>query len=206
MNGGKYRGEGGVRGTVEIKMEEQTPSRDRSSILGSSQDHPAPVGVTVKTKIERGDRYSAPEIYNLEITLLEVVHGKEAIERIKAQGVSNKLPKAGYEYILVRIRFGYFSKARGFGHAHEAYRIGDGSFSATSADGNTEYEIPSVIRQPQPQLVGISFSAGESREGWIVLQVPETEKEPLLSFHREYAENVYGVWGSVWFQLYDSSR
>lgn len=159
--------------------------------------------MTVKTKIERGDRYSAPEIYNLEITLLEVIRGKEALDRIKVQSISDALPKVGFEYVLVRIRFGYFSKARGFEHAHEAYRIGDGSFSAMSADGDTEYAIPSVIRQPQPQLVGISFSAGESREGWIVLQVPETEKEPLLSFHRDYAENVYGVWGSVWFQLSD---
>jgi hypothetical protein len=186
---------------VGIKMAEERGKEKRDATLGSQPDHAAPVGVTVKAKIERGDRYSAPEIYNLDITLLEVVRGKEGWERIKEQGVSDELPKAGYEYVLIRIGFGYFSKARGFGHAHEAYRIGNGSFSAVSADGKTEYEIPSVLRQPQPQLVGMSFSAGESREGWIVLQVPETEKEPLLSFRREYAENVYGVWGSVWFQL-----
>jgi hypothetical protein len=183
-------------------MEEQMASRNGGLTLGSRQDCPVPVGVTVKTKIELGDRYSAPEIYSLEITLLEVVRGKEAWNRTEGEGVSDKLPKPGFEYVLVHIRFGFFSKARGFGHAHEAYRIGEGSFSATSADGKTQYEIPSVTRQPQPQLVGLSFLIGESREGWIIFQVPETEKRPLLSFHRDYAENVYGVWGSVWFQLY----
>ena len=170
--------------------------------LGSSQEHPAPVGVTVKTKIERGDRYSAPEIYSLEITLLEVLRGKEAWDRIKVEGMSDEPPKAGFEYLLAHIRFGFFSKARGFGHANEAYRIGESSFSATSADGKTKYEFPSVSQPPQPQLVGLSFSTGESREGWVIFQVPETEKRPLLSFHRDYAENVYGVWGAVWFRLY----
>jgi len=178
-------GEGGVRG------------------LGSSQEHPAPIGVTVKTKIERGDRYSAPEIYNLEITLLRVMRGKEALERIRAQGVSDEPPKAGFEYVLVHIRFGYFSKARGFGHAHDAYHIDDSSFSTISEDGKTEYETPFIKRQPQPPLVGISCAVGESREGWIVLQVPAALKKPLLSFHRKHTENVYGVWGSVWFQLSD---
>jgi hypothetical protein len=183
-------------------MEEQIPSRNRSSLLGSRQDCSVPVGVTVKTKIELGDRYSAPEIYSLEITLLEIVRGKEAWNRIKSEGVSDNPPRPGFEYILVHIRFGFFSKARGFGHAHEAYRIGEDSFSAASADGKTQYENPSVTRQPQPQLVGLSFLIGKSREGWIIFQVPETEKKPLLSFRRDCSENVYGVWGSVWFQLY----
>jgi hypothetical protein len=170
-------------------------------MLGRSQEHPAPLGMTVKTKIERGDRYSAPEIYHLEITVLEVIRGKEAWDRMKAQGVSEQLPKIGYEYILAYIRFGYYSKARGFGHTYDGYPIDGGGYSVTSEDGKTEYEIPVIKRQPQPPLVGISCAVGESREGWVVLQVPETEKKPLLSFHREYTENVYGVWGSVWFQL-----
>jgi hypothetical protein len=158
--------------------------------------------MTVKARIERGDRYSAPEIYNLQITALEIVRGKEAWKRVQAQGVSDESPKACFEYIMIRIKIGLFSKARWFGHAHEPYRIGSNSFVATSRDGKIEYEIPTIKKQPQPQLVGMSISVGEPREGWIVLQVPVTEKEPLLSFHRKYAENVYGVWGSLWFQLY----
>jgi hypothetical protein len=183
-------------------MTEERGEEKRDAALGSQPDHAAPIGLTVRTKIERGDRYSAPEVYSLEITLLEIVRGKEAWKRVKTQGVSDELPKAGFEYVLIRIRFGYFSKARGFGHGHERYPIGADSFSATSADGKTKYEIPSVTQQPKPQLVGLSLSIGESHEGWIIFQVPETVKKPLLSFHRDYVENVYGVWGSVWFQLY----
>jgi len=36
-----------------IEMEEQIPSRTRSSMLGSHQDHPVPVGVTMKVMTER---------------------------------------------------------------------------------------------------------------------------------------------------------
>jgi hypothetical protein len=185
-----------------INMPEGRGKVKHDSTLGSKPDHAAPIGLTVITKIERGDRYSAPEIYNMEITLLEVIRGEEAWDRIKAQGVSDRLPQSGFEYVLAHIRFGFFSKARGFGHPHEGYHIGVDSFSVTSADGKAKYEIPSVRQQPKPQLVDLSLSIGESLKGWIIFQVPETEKRPLLTFHRDYAENVYGVWGSVWFQLY----
>jgi hypothetical protein len=176
---------------------------DRDNLaLGSSQDRPAPMGVTVKTKIERGDRYSAPEVYHLEVTLLEFVRGKDAWERIKAEGLSDRPPEAGFEYILARIRVGYYCKARGFKRAGEAYRIAAGQFVAVSPDGKTEYHVPTLQRQPQQELIEIPFSPGDSREGWVVLQAEENAEKPLLIFHREYAENVYGVWGPVWFQLY----
>ncbi len=182
-------------------MGEQTTPERRSSGLGSSHDRPVPVGVNVKTKIERGDRQPSPEMYNLDITLLEFIRGKDARERIIAEGVSDQPPAAGYEYLLARIRFGYFRRARGVAE-HSPYRISEGTFAARSRDGVTECELPHLLRQPQPPLLDVPFSAGDSREGWIVLQVPEAEKEPLLVFHRQYAvDNKYGMWSSIWFKL-----
>ena len=179
-------------------MEEQIPFRNRSSMLGSSQDHPVPVGVTTKVMTERG--------YVVEVTVLEIVRGKDAQDRIMAEGVSDKLPKAGFEYVLTHIKFGYFRKAKGMSDPNHAYRIAGSNFSAASADGTTEYEVPSVLRQPQPPLIDTLIPPGESREGWIVLQVPENEKEPLLAFHREYAHSNYVLlhqWRPVWFKLYN---
>ncbi len=183
-------------------MEERIVPPGRSSILGSGQDRPVPIGVTIKTTIEHGDRKPTPERFNLEITVLDAVRGKEALDRIKAEGVSDQAPKAGFEYVLVHIRFGYFRKARGQS-APPSYMLKDGTFTAASADGKVEYEPPSVVRQPQPQLVGVPFSVGDSREGWIFLEVPEKEKKPLMVFHRAHAASAYGVWTSVWFRLYE---
>jgi hypothetical protein len=177
-----------------------TSAENSKPILGTSHSSPAPVGVTIKTTIERGDAYSAPEIYNVEITLLEIARGNEAWERIKVQSSLNEPPKSGFEYVLARIRFGYFRRGRGIGG--EAYRLKEGQFATVSPDGKTEYEIPSVLSQPQPQLLDSTLSPGESRDGWIILQVPKDDKKPLLIFKRQNIEGVHGIWGHMWFQLY----
>jgi hypothetical protein len=167
---------------------------------GSSINNPAPVGVTVTTTVERGDAYLSPEIYNVRITVLEVVRGEEARKRISSQGVSDRPPETGFEYVLTSIRFGYYQ--RGQRQGKEIYKLTEGQFAAVSADGKQEYPLPSVLHQPQPPLIGRVFSHDESHDGWILLQVPVGEKEPRLVFKRKHTEGIYGIWGYVWFQLY----
>jgi hypothetical protein len=173
-----------------------------AATLGISQGRAATVGATVKTKIERGDRYSAPEVYSLEITVCEVLRGKGARERLKTKGISKSMTKTGFEPVLVRIRFGYFSKGRGFGYRTEPYKITEGCFVAVSPDGKTEYEIPAMRRQPQPALLNTPFFPGDMKEGWIVLQAPEGAEDLFLIFNRDYRENIYGFWGPVWFRFF----
>ena len=173
---------------------------NESGIPGSSVNRPAPLGFTVKTTIERGDAYLSPEIYNVEITVLEAVRGKEALERLRSQGAADKSPEAGYEYVLAHIRFGYYQRGRRVGS--EAYELKEGLFVAVSADGQQEYVIPADLPQPQPPLTGKLFNNGDSHEGWILLQVPVAEKEPRLAFKRKHVEGIYGVWGYVWFGLH----
>lgn len=177
-----------------------TPSEDQNRAPGSSHLSPAPAGFTVKTTIERGDSYFSPRLYDVEVTLLEIVRGKEAWERIKAQGVSDQLPKTGSEYILARVNLGY--SRRGRGDEDDPYKLTEGQFAAVSTDGVTEYEIPHVLQQPEPKLIGYTFKSGESHEGWILLQVPEDDKQPLLIFKRQHVEGAYGIWGYIWFQLF----
>jgi hypothetical protein len=167
---------------------------------GDSHDRAIPVGVTARTTIERGNAYLSPEIYNVEITLLDIIRGREALQQVKSQGVVNREPQAGFEYVLVLLRLGYFQRGRRQGS--EAYQLAEGQFAAVSADGKREFDLPAVLRQPQPPLIGLHFNPGESREGRILLEVPAEEKEPRLIFKRQHVEGMYGIWGYVWFRLY----
>ncbi len=174
------------------------------TILGSRHDRPVPVGVTIKTMIERQARNPSTVTYNLEITVLEVLRGGEARDRIRAEGVSEDASKSGFEYLLARLRLKYYPKARGLSE-YEPYMVEKNQFSAVSRDGNTEYELPPVAQQPKMQLIGLSISINKSIEGWIVLQVPLDEKEPLLSFDRDYTESrltLRTARGLLWFKLY----
>ena len=114
--------------------------------------------------------------------------------------MSSELAKSGFEYMLVCLNIGFFRKRRGLGTS-DTYNIRDGQVVAISADGRTQFEIPPVLRQPQPQLIDVTFNPGESHSGWILLQVPKDEAKPLLIFNREYVENVYGIWRPIWFCL-----
>lgn len=175
------------------------PSEDSQLAIGTSPRNPAPLGATIKTKIERGDAYAAPEIYDIAITLQEIVRGEEALQRVKEAEVMAEPPPNGFDYLLVRLTFGYSRRGRGIGE--EPYQLRSGQFIAVSEDGETVYKNPVTIRQPQPPLIGEVFQPGESREGWILFEVPQDESKPLLIFNREFVEGVYGLWGHVWFQL-----
>ena len=170
-----------------------------TSPTGSSHLNPAPVGVSVKTIVERGDAYSGAELCDVEITVLEVIRGEKAWESIKSQGIASKPPRAGFEYLLTHIRFAYSRRGIGFGDG--TYMVSEGQFITVSADGITEYEVPSVVKQPENQLVELPMQSGETHEGWVLLQIPENVKEPLLAFKRQHTEAIYGVRGYVWFQL-----
>jgi hypothetical protein len=176
-------------------------SKGTAPVPGSSHSSPAPIGITVKTTVERGDSYSGAELCDLGITVLEVILGKAAQERIKAQGVANKPVKAGFEYLLARLRFFYSRRGAGF-EEEGTYSVSEGQFITASNDGMKEYEPPPVLKQPEPGLIDLPLHPGETREGWIVLQVPEKDKQPLLVFKRQHVEAIYGLRGYVWFQLH----
>jgi hypothetical protein len=184
----------------EIGVEKHITHAENSDLApGSSHRSPVPLGTAIKIALpyKAEDRQS----YNMEIILLQIVRGKEAWEQVKAQGVSDEPPKAGFEYILALIRFGYFRRARG-GPAGDPYKLMEGQFIVVSSDGKTEYEIPHVLRQPEPELIGYTFKVSEVREGWILMQVPKDDKKPLLIFKREHAgTGGPWLWGYVWFQL-----
>jgi hypothetical protein len=179
--------------------------------LGTFPSSAIPFGVTGKTTIERGHGYYLPKLYNVEITVLETVHGAEAKKHLDAQNISTELLKTDFKPVLTRIRMGYFNRGKATEGQHAAlgggaidvvYTLPEGQFVAFSEDGATEYDVIYIQKQPQPELIGYNFSPGDTREGWILLQVPEDENNPLLAFKREHIEGVYGIWGYIWFHLY----
>jgi hypothetical protein len=151
----------------------------------------APVGTTLEGIMVIWVNLEAPgygnmESYNVKVTILEIVRGEKAWEQIKAADTSNKPPNAGFEYILARIRFGYYAKGSG----NTPYTMKPGDFTALSAD-KRGYEIPSTV-PPKPELIGRVFSPGDSYEGWVPFLVAKNDNKPLML----YAPVV------MWFQLY----
>ena len=135
----------------------------------------------------------------MEITILEAVRGKDAWARLEAQGAARP-PRSGFEYVLARVRFGYYRKRR-WAVEDELYQLTERQFAVVCADGKTPTDLPSQPKQPQPQLIGRVFRPGDTAAGWILLQVPADEEKPLLVFKREHTEGVYGIFGYLWFQL-----
>ena len=72
-------------------------ARAQSQGAGFSPLKPAQVGTRLGTVIECGFGYSPHEKYDVKVTLLEVLRGDKASERIKAASASIQPPKAGFE-------------------------------------------------------------------------------------------------------------
>jgi hypothetical protein len=168
-----------------------------ASQLGYSITSPAPIGVTVAGIVEVGTGYTSHELYDISITLLEVLRGSEAWGRIRVADVSNGLPDAGFEYVLARIKFEFYARGAPGNLSHQ---LNGAQFIALSRDGQ-RYQVTSTV-PPAPELKGTLFS-GDSAEGWIVFQVPENDGKPLMTFDA----GVGGIeavehGGDIWFQLY----
>jgi hypothetical protein len=176
--------------------------QQHSSLPGSSPLRAAPVGATLTTKIERGSREPATQTYDLGLTVLEIVRGADARTRVAEEGLCDRPALRGHEFLLACLRFAYSRKGRG-GTEAASYTLAAPQLVATSGDGEKEYPLPDLLRQPEPALVGMPLDLNGSREGWVLLEVEEAEKEPLLAFHREYIENKYAIRRPVWFKLYE---
>jgi len=162
---------------------------------GNTPFNPAPVGVTLSGIIECGQGYTSHELYNMKITLLEVIRGDSAWKLIKTASNSNKSAGYGFEYILARIKFEYYARGKPGLCVH---KLTLEQFKACSTEG-VDYPAADVIL-PQPEMQG-DMRSGESIEGWIALLVPLTDRKPLLYYSADAGAAVQHG-GSKWFKLY----
>ena len=150
---------------------------------------PTPLGRPLVTAVQIGDGYgNLDQPFDVRITVLEVQRGEKAWVLVRDASESNQPPKAGFEYLLARIRFEYLAKTGN-------YTTGLDSFLATTAEGE-EYETPS-IKPPKPAFGGRLYP-DDSLEGWIAFQVARDDRKPLMTFSQT---GIQGP-GRVWFQLH----
>ncbi len=161
----------------------------------NSPTNPAGKGVPVKSIVEIGS--TAASNYDVVITLVDIVRGKEALSRLQAASSSNKAPKAGFEYILARIQFELKGRAvsdnRPFDIATSPFQ-----WVACSSDIR-QYDGTSAI-SPQPELKGL-VRPGETMEGWVVFEVEQTESKPIMIFDPA-SGGAIGRGRTLFFKLY----
>lgn len=165
---------------------------DLSSVSGETTRKGAMIGEQLSGTINvwgaGASEYGDEEVYDVKITILEVLRGEEAWTRLQAVDSSNVRPRDGLEYILAHIRFEYFAKTS---PGNKSYTIKQDDFKVYSEE-NRAYEPPKVS-SPQPELIGKRFRSGDSHEGWITFLTATDNEKPFVFFI-----------GGMWFQLFGS--
>ncbi len=142
----------------------------------NSSTNPAPVGSRVRSMIELGSVYS--NIYDIAITVLETVRGKEAMDRLKAASPDNKMPPEGFEYVLARIKFEHKGRAVS---DNMPFILGDSPLQWVAlASDLTEYARIAAT-PPKPPLAA-RIKPGDSFEGWVAFAVDRKDSKPLMVF------------------------
>ena len=161
---------------------------------GSSPTDPASVGTMLGGIIECGQGYTSHELYDMKITLLEVLRGDAAWKRLQQASASNKPPSPGFDYVLARVKFEY--QARGTPGLC-IHQLGPEQFTAYSANGE-DYKSVSVVA-PKPELRK-GMKSGEAVEGWVAFMVSQQDKAPLMSYSADAGGAVMHG-GGKWFLL-----
>lgn len=79
---------------------------------GATPSSAAPAGVPIAGILECGEGYTSHELYDVTITLEEVLRGDESLRRLRAAAPHTPEAPPGLDYVLARVRFEY--RARGF--------------------------------------------------------------------------------------------
>lgn len=161
---------------------------------GSSPLAPAPAGIALTGIVECGKGYTSHELYDMKITLIEVIRGEEAWKRIREASLSNKASEPGFEYLLARVKFEYYARGTPGLCIHQ---LSPQQFSAVSLDGQ-DYQIAQVV-PPKPEMRK-DMKSGETVDGWIAFAVSQQDKAPLMTYSADQGGAiVHG--GAKWFLL-----
>jgi hypothetical protein len=182
-----------------MSEKETTTHDNKAPATGNSPSGAIPIGSAAKIPIIPGFG-PGPKIGNLLVSILEVIRGVEAEDRIQSRGIAVELLKSGFENLLLRVKAEYVRVGKG--PREQPYYLSQDHFLACSADSGTEFKVFPFSGQPDDSIIGQMFTQGDSREGWLICQVPKNELKPLLIFRRQNVDNVWGLWSDIWFKLY----
>ncbi len=161
----------------------------------NSSTNPAAIGSRVRSMVELGSVYS--NIYDIAITVLETVRGKNAMERLKAASPDNKMPAEGFEYVLARLKFEL--KGRAVSDTL-TFDLGNAPLQWIAlAPDLTEYPRVSVS-VPKPVLTG-RVKPGDSVEGWVAFAVDRNDSKPVMVFDPDTG-GATGRGRTLFFKLY----
>jgi hypothetical protein len=161
----------------------------------NSSTNPTSIGAPVRSMIELGSVYS--NIYDITITVLETIRGKEAMDSLKTASPENSTPPKGFEYILVRVRFEMKGRAV---TDTLTFNLGNAPLQwVCLASDLTEYPQVSV-KVPKPALVG-RVKPGDSMEGWVAFAVDREDSKPVMVFDPD-SGGATGRGRTLFFELY----
>jgi hypothetical protein len=161
----------------------------------NSSTNPANIGSPVRSMVELGSVYS--NIYDISITVLESVRGREAMERLKAASPNNGMPAEGFEYVLARVRFEFKGRAVS---DNLPFDLGNAPLQWVAlAQDLTEYPRVSVS-VPKPALAGM-VKPGQSVEGWVAFAVDRKDSKPVMVFDPD-SGGATGRGRTLFFKLY----
>jgi hypothetical protein len=165
-----------------------------SAQTGSGPSDPAPVGTVVTGIIECGEGYTSHELYDMKITLIEVLRGEKAWKRIQEAGNTQKPTEPETEYLLARVRYEFYARGNPGTCVHQ---LVPDEFAAYNKNGE-DYKAASVS-PPKPELRK-SLKSGESFEGWVAFSVAKEDSAPLMLYSADTGGAVeHG--GGKWFLL-----
>ena len=161
----------------------------------NSSTNAAVIGSRVRSMVELGSVYS--NIYDIAITVLETVRGKDAMDRLKAASPDNKMPPAGFDYVLARVKF----EIKGRVVSDKlTFDLGDEPLQWVALSSELiEYpKVPVVV--PKPALVG-KVQPGGSMEGWVAFVVDSKDSKPVMVFDPDTG-GATGRGRTLFFRLY----
>ncbi len=161
----------------QVEVGNSTPPADTTQY---SRTNPAPLN-TIQTYSFISD-YSTD--YSASIRVMETTRGERAAEIIKSNNMFNDEPKAGYEYVIVKVAFSLLSAEEDTA-IHANYY----DFDFYSAN-NEEYEFVSVVLDDK---LDKKLYAGGNTEGYVVGMVKQDDPNPKLAYGLDY-NGKNGVW------------
>jgi hypothetical protein len=175
-----------IKDSVGSENDDTKPAAAGS--IGTSRKAPAPVGTSINASLELTSVY--PRLpFNATFTVLEVVRGDQAYQRIKAANQFNDVPAAGKEYVLAKLRI----KVTAIDDEESAVKFNKYMFTAVSSAGRDYPRVSTV--DPEPEIEAQLYK-GASHEGWVSFMVEKSDTAPLLTFARDsQGKNGY------WFEL-----
>jgi hypothetical protein len=161
----------------------------------NSSTNPAAVGSRVRSMVELGSVYS--NIYDIGITVIETVRGKDAMDRLKAATPDTKMPPEGFDYVLARVKFDF--KGRVVSDTIP-FDLGDAPLQWIALSSEL-IEYPRIsVTVPKPALVG-RIKPGSSAEGWVAFAVDRKDGKPIMVFDPDTG-GATGRGRTLFFKLY----